>query len=291
MSKIVLYPYPRLHDVTWGEFRTSLEDKECQLTEVSDIWDANAQLTFSISVQTRMRDFLQAGADFSTARLVIDVHSRDNAITLTNEARFIKDLDTLSASVTISLPGQVVSEELELHAYIIGPAGDEPWLSRRILADGPQTRVALNSELAGFPTDAFSFANAGIPDAPWRLVITSDDAESTFAHSIRLELNEDYQLVRDLMDGKANQAVSVQLVASITRVLIGTVARMLEGSNDGRSAETVADEAPDSIAAAASRASQYYLGAPLNSAVHDYLLQPERFEYSLACGTDLLRIR
>lgn len=294
MSRVILYPYPRLDqkDVTWNEWTAQLDGRTIALEEIADAWDTDAKLTFGLQVSTSPEALRTAQADARLTRLVIAASCRDTAFTATSETGLISDGMTLTATAEVTVSGHDVSEALDLKAHLIAPLPDDAvWLNRRILADARPRRVALDSSLAGFPTVAFSFNSESVPDAPWRLVVSAEDAEAPFAHSVRLELNEDYALIRELLDGQISSLVQAELDSSISRVLIGTVARLMDSATDHRSPDDLAAEAPDSIAAAAERAAKQYLKKSLNAALKEYRLHPDRFEHALAGGTGLLNGR
>lgn len=290
MAKLILYPYQRLDaaDLSWSPWTATISGNATSLDAIADAWDANAELAFRIAVAVSGSGFERCGVAPDNARLVVSASCKDTAYTTVEEATFARSGQELVAEAAVTVPGQVVSESVELHAHVISRGTGPRWLARRILSERATERIALDSAIVGFPTVAFSFEEHHLPAAPWRLVVDADDAESVFAHSIRLELNEDLGPVRRLMEGASDPHVNRELVASITRVLIGTVSRLLDGTSESRSAAQIAAEAPDSIAAAAARAAAQHLRKPLNDAVQEYRRQPERFEASLAAGTGLL---
>lgn len=290
MTRIALYPYPRFDraDVAWGGWAAALADHHQPLDQVADNWDANADLSLKISVHVSAEALARLSLSANGVKLVATVACRDTSYTATCEEPLRVEPTGLEAQALVRVRSRNVSERLDLRACLIASQPGEGQLARRILANGPDAQVALDSSLSGFPTVAYSFVARGLPSAPWRLVIDADDVEAPFAHSVRLELNEDNERVRALMAGKPDAFTDTALVASITRVLIGTVARMLDSSMEARSPETIAAEAPDSITAAAARASSQYLRLPLSSAIRDYRLRPERFEYALSSGVGLL---
>lgn len=286
MTRIVLYPYPRLDrsSAAWKGWSATLSDQSHPLEEVADNWDSNADLAFRVSVRVTPAALEAISLEVDEVRLVATVACRDTAYTATAEASLVSDGTGLGAEAVVRVLSRNVSESLELRSCLIGTRADSGSLARRILADGPESRVILNSSLDGFPTVAYSFDEQGQPAAPWRLVVEADDAEAPFAHSVRLELNQDNERTRALMRGNHDALTQSALIASITRVLIGTVARMTGDSADRRSFETITAKAPDSITAAAARAASQYLGMSLERAVLDYRMRPERFDYALAVG-------
>ncbi|WP_432790469.1 hypothetical protein QYM46_01470 [Brevibacterium sp. K11IcPPYGO002] len=150
-------------------------------------------------------------------------------------------------------------------------------------------RLPLDTELDGFPTSSYSFDKEGMPAAPWRLVVSADELEAPFAHSIRLELNEDFAPVRKLISGNPDPHVVRELDAAIVRVLIATATRLSSTIADQKSVEEVAAEYPESVVAAAQRAAEHYLQMSLSAAVKSYRLTPEQHEYEVVAGTNLLK--
>lgn len=291
MSKVVFYPFPRLQSVNWSELTATVEGAAYTFDQLPDLWDSNSEATFRVSAAIDRAVFEVVEADLASTRLVIEVTSRDTAYSSVKEASFVYKADSLEATVEIDVTGSSVSESLEISTSIIAPVDEIRWLRRRVISTGPGVRVPLNSDMVGFPTSAFSFNEEQLPAAPWRLVMSAEDLEAPFAHSVRLELNEDFQVVREFIEGKANPSVRAELVSTIARVLIGTIAGIKLTSNDSRSAEEISEEAPDSITAAASRASAQYLGSSLDAAIGLYIRQPELFDYRLKSGSDLFRIK
>lgn len=295
MSKVQLFPYPRLSSTTtkWSEWEVSVDSKRYPLEQVGDHWDANSALSIRIAVIIGLSDLASIQANLGAVQLIAAASCRDTAFTITRATPLVADATTASGSATISIPGHKISQLLELNAYLTSPvdsiATSTSWLDRRIIADGPHIRMPLASELDGFPTVAYSFDKAGIPDAPWRIVVLADHLEAAFTHSVRLELNDDYPLVRDLMDGSASTPVTDELIASITRVLLSTVAKIRQNSTESRSLQELAAEEPDSIVAAAQRAAMQYLKLPIDKAVQELTLRPERLEHLIASGVGILR--
>lgn len=294
MSKLVLFPYPRLADseVHWSDWTVSLDGHNTSADEVADAWDAKSQMFFRISARVGMNALKNIGG--GRLSLMVTASCRDTAYTATSTSEFIHDPESANAQGQVMLAGRDVAESVELRAKILLPveaeaSSDSRVLCRRIVAESRAVKVPLNSDLAGFPTTSYSFNDHKIPDAPWRIEVTADELEAPFSQSVRLHLNEDYPLVRELMDGSPRPFVEAELTASITRVLIASVAALADNEMHGRSPDTVAAENPESIAAAAKRATEQYLKKSLNAAVKDLHLQPERLEYAIAGGIGLLK--
>lgn len=294
MARMVLYPYQRFDstDVSWGEWTASLDGRSLQVAEISDIWDSKSQFRFGLeaSVKSVALDRLGGGR----LRLILAVTCRDTAVTFNTSADFIAGAESLTSSAEVAVPGHAISQRVELNARLVLPMGEsrsEQFLNRRIVSELLETRIALDSNLEGFPTSAYSFTKHNIPAAPWRLAIIAEDLEAPFAHSVRLHLNEDYPLVQELIDGNPKPYVEQELTAGITRVLIGTVARLAVGDLNGRSLDSIAAEFPESLVAGAENAARLYLWKSLQDAVTDYNIRPEQLEYSISSGVGLLKAK
>lgn len=284
MSKIVLSPYPRLaaSSVVWGEWTSLIDDRLIALEEIADQVDAHSNLTFSTSVEFPISDLELLNLDMNDSELVLTVSSNATAKTMTSSASLTRSGSDCRASATITVPANAVAEAIVLRTQLITKSGATGWLTRRIIADGPVSRIPLHSDQVGFPTVSYSFENANLPDVPWRLIVEADDPEASFMHSVRLELNEDFPMVCEYLDGKNMPIVSSQVIALIVRVLVGTVARMVSNDGESRTPEEIALEAPNSITASAARAASQYLRRSLNWAVAEYTSRPEIFEMALA---------
>ncbi|WP_426936821.1 hypothetical protein ACQE2J_18465 [Brevibacterium sp. LE-L] len=289
MTKQLLYPFPRIptQDLEWGEWAIRINGVQVSETSIADEWDANSELVLGVSVRVRTDSFSRL--DVGNPVLTLTATCPSTAFVTYAEAEFRAETSTAGAGAEVRIAGAEVSQILVVRPEIIGDDQSEAWLRRRILAEGPSLRLPLDTELDGFPTSSYSFTQRGMPDAPWRIVVSADGLEAPFAHSIRLELNEDYAPVRKLIAGQPEPHLARELDATIVRVLVGTAARLSSGSSGEQSPDSVAAEFPDSIAAAAQRAAQQYLHLSLTAAVKSYRLTPEKHEYEVANGTRLFK--
>lgn len=289
MTKQLLYPFPRIRtqDLEWGEWAIRINGVQVSETSIADEWDANSELVLGVSVRVRTDSLSRLNVEDPVLTLTATCPS--TAFVIYAEAEFGAESSTKSAGAEVRIAGADVSQIVMVRPEIVGDDKSESWLRRRILAEGPSLRLPLDTELDGFPTSSYSFERRGMPEAPWRVVVSADELEAPFAHSIRLELNEDYAPVRKLIEGKPEPHLARELDATIVRVLIGTAARLSSGSGGEQSPDGVAAEFPDSIAAAAQRAAEQYLHLSLAGAVKSYRLTPENHEYEVATGTRLLK--
>lgn len=289
MSKVVLSPYPRLKttSVEWSSWTATIDGREISLDQIADQVDVQSILSFSTSVSVPVSELDLFDFLWSRTELVLTISSNATAFTVSKSKFLVRTEATCHATVSVTVPAKLIAENLVLRAQLVSCASNTPWLSRLIIADAPLERLPLHSEQVGFPTVSYSFEQEGLPDTPWRLVVDADEADASFMHSVRLELNEDFPLVCEYLDGKSVPLISSQVTALIVRVLVGTVARLSSDNGEGRSPDDIASVAPDSIAASAARATQLYLGRSLNWAVEKYKTRPEVFEMALAAGTNI----
>lgn len=289
MTKQMLYPFPRIatQHLEWGDWAIRINGVQATDGSIADEWDSNAELVLGISVRVKSETLSDLGID--SPALTLTATCPSTAFSTYDDAEFRTEPSSATAATELRIAGTEVSQLLTIRAEIVGNDQSQKWLRRRILAEGPSLRLPLDTELDGFPTSSYSFDRQGMPEAPWRLVVSADELEAPFAHSIRLELNEDYASVRKLIAGKPEPHLARELDATIVRVLISTATRLSAGSAEGQSLDEVAAEFPDSIAAAAQRAAEQYLQLSLNAAVNTYRLKPERYEYEVATGTNLLK--
>lgn len=289
MTKQRLFPYPRLgaSDLDWGAWTLRLNGSQTAESTISDDWDSNAELSLGISVRVRTSQLGHLAV--RNPKLVLTVNCSSTAYSASVDAQLQFGQSSMTAEAELQIDGKVVSQVLNVSTQVIGEDQTHPWLRRRIIAEGPILRLPLDTELDGFPTSSYSFDREGMPAAPWRLVVSADELEAPFAHSIRLELNEDFAPVRKLIGGNPDPHVVRELDATIVRVLISTAARLSSTISDQRTLEEVAAEYPESIVAAAQRASEQYLQMSLPAAIKSYRLTPEKHDYEVIAGTNLLK--
>lgn len=302
MSRLRLYPYPRLESsaVRWSPWQITIDGKPVPIDEIADRWDSRTLITVEITVEVPSPALRQVGA--YEAYLVAEVACRDTSYTAPHRVKLSSPESSpetdgpRSATASVTVPGTSVSQALDIQAKLFAAhspdaEGSAPaWLAQRVVAEAPAIRVLLDSELAGFPTSAYSFEHQNLPNAPWRIVISASEPEAPFAHAVRLELNEDYPAIGQLIAGKPDPIVRAELHSSIIRVLVGTVAHLIMDTSRGvQAAEQVATEHPDSITAAARRIASQHLRLSLAEAITLYRSQPESFDARISQSTGLLR--
>lgn len=287
MSRRRLYPFPRLAsgELVWTDWSVRLDGEAVEVGDLADRWDANSAISFEISIRISKQPMSRLS--IRGAKLAAIVACSDTALSTFADADLVDEGESLVGSTIIEVSGAEIAQELDVRAEVVGLDESAAWLARRIVAEGPKLRVALDSELVGFPTTSSSFDKRGILPAPWRISVTAEALDAPFVHSIRLELNEDYPSVRRLISGRPDAATDAELNASITRVLVATISRLW--SEGDPKLEEIAAEHPDSIAAAAQRAAEQRVTLSLSEAVSRFRLRPEELEYAIASKQRMLR--
>lgn len=94
----------------------------------------------------------------------------------------------------------------------------------RLLTDARVHKFLLEGDGAGFPTEAFDFARAGLPaEAAWKLIYTAESLTDPYMSSVRLQINTAHPQASALLHGDPPLARSV-LQYSIIEQLLLTVA-------------------------------------------------------------------
>lgn len=294
MSRVILYPFPRLPDAAlrWSEWVITANGARVNAQELCDLWDANSELDFAVKVSIRLK--LIAPLKLRHPELVLTVSCSESAFSCSQSARLIQDRDLASASTSVTVRGVDIAQSVQLRAQIIDAPPEaelalRPWMSRLVLAELPAVTVPLVSDLTGFPTSAQSFRKSNLPQAPWRIAVNATELSDSFSNSVRLYLNVDYPVVQELIDGKPRPYVETELSAAITRVLLSAARKLHDEGALNRAPSAIATEYPESVAAAAERASEQYLRMSLNEAISEMSLRPDSFEYRLAVGLGSLK--
>ncbi len=294
MSRVVLYPFPRLThgSVAWGQWSFTANGRQTTGQDLCDVWDSNSELSFAMTATVDSSSAQSLG--IRSPELIITVSCQETAYSVSRRSRLVHDKNRMSASCSLTVLGEDIAQSVQLRAQIVSAAPAEelaeaPWMSRRIVAELPVATIPLSSDLTGFPTSAQSFRESNSLEAPWRVSVNATELSDSFANSVRLYLNVDFPLVRELIAGKPRPHVEVALSTSITQVLLNSARKLHDESEDGKSPSAVAAEYPESLAAAAERAAEQYLRMSLSEAVAEMRLRPDTFEYRLSAGVGALK--
>lgn len=290
MNSVRLFPYPRMDNAAeWSRTSVLANGQLVALDELADRWDANSNLSFTVSVAmpNSKIDSLNDGRPV----LNLSAGCKETGESVYATAQFSKDSWKSYATATVILDGSAVSEQLELRATVTAPVGDSPWLRRRIIASRHVEKINLDSHLVGFPTSAVSFKANHLAAAPWVIRVNAVSLTDPCANSVRLLLNEDYPRVVELIEGRARPYVETALQAAITRTLLNSVQRLSMNESGFTDIADVIAEFPESIASAAEKSSRDYLNMSLPAALSMLGREPETIDYLISSAVGFLKGR
>ena len=288
MSRVSMSPFPRFDStVEWSEISASIDGHRMDLGELADRWDADSAVDFEVTAAMPQELHTELGSD--RIRLVLTGGSSSTGVSVTSESAFIRGSTRSSAAATISIPGSVLADRVDIRATVIAPHMEIPWLSRRVIAERRPERVSLDSSMTGFPTVSISFNENSMIDAPWQVKVSAASLTDPFAHSVQLILNDDYPRVVALIEGRAEPYVESALERAILRTLIQTIARLSAQEMPSDSLGAIAAEHPESIAAAAAKACSDYLQRDLASVISMSRTRPEDVEMWMAAATHAMK--
>lgn len=296
MSTITLDPFPRLDNkqISWKPWVFMLNGKQTDEMSISDDWDPNSKLTVSAGAVVTGLSHAELRAPAEAAPVLkLAAACQDTAKTFVGEVV----LDRLGAradyagSVELDVDTTKIEGQLIVHADIVLPVADQsgkavPWLKNRIIAESQQLKIGLSEDSRGFPTSTASFRQEGWYPAPWRFDLECTDLSDTFNNSIRLYLNQDDKDVRALIDSGKPASMREQLVASIHRILLLTADRLSHNVEPDKTPDQIAEEYPESIAAAARRSAVEHLSLETLDEALDLIREnPEELDYLIMAKT------
>lgn len=288
MSSVRLYPYPRIDNaVEWSRTSVVADSQHVAPEDLADRWDADSKLVFTVSAAVPNSRIEEFGDNRPMLNLSIGCKETGEAAYATSN--FSKDSALSYATASVALDGKRIAQQLELRATVTAPFGEQPWLSRRIIASRRVEKFNLESELEGFPTSAVSFKDNNLKASPWLVRVNAVSLSDPCAHVVRLMLNEDYPRVVELIEGQARPHVEAALQVSIIRTLLQTVKRLADESGEDAHVETAIAENPESIAAAAAKCCRDFLDLSLPAALSYLRRQPEHIDHLIMSSVGFLK--
>ena len=295
-STVRIYPFPRFHEkhVKWGQWQIQIDGDAVESTDVPDRWDPNSEILISISVDIveLQKSRLQTSTSLPSLWAAVACRETGRTFSQTVPLRFKANRAArLTAEALLKVDASRIESNLDLSAMLTAPVsrpdlGSPTWLQRRIVAEGPISRINLDREIREFPTSAISFEAEGWFDAPWRIDLMASHLSDNFSTAIRLHFNEDYKNVVELIKGRNRGNTREALHAAILRVLLHTAFALSRNLTDSETPDEIASDFPESIGAAAHRAATDHL--KLRSLYEALVLirdNPEELDYRIAAST------
>lgn len=284
MSRMRLLPYRTLSDddLAWGGWWFERQGVRAPLPELLPGWDYSSGDRIGITVDIESSR-VAAGSEIDEVDRLEVVAVVDCPSTLKRFVQSVRlqPLSTQQVEVAIDLPPGAVAQALDLSALLL-LAEDIPPAPRRAsrrgsrLANGPERRVLLEGDASRFPTEAVSFKNLNLEHAPWTLNAVFFDLTDSFMGSVRLLVNEDHELGREVLVQDVETVTDARLKLEVLRSLVAVAAAQ----------EVVVDDEypPDSIGEVIDSMCRVFLNRTIFEAVQSYQRYPIKFDRLLYAG-------
>ncbi|AXE37866.1 hypothetical protein [Acidipropionibacterium virtanenii] len=200
------------------------------------------------------------------------------------------DLARHDVSLALEIPAGTVAEELEVQYEIVLNGPDSEATSNRaahlkgsrLYAGGRPYRFRLEGDGSLFPVEAVSFRGGEFPArSAWLIKFQGEDLIAPFMGSVRLFVNRDHPVSKQLIDTGTGPAKSVLMRDVLLQMLVTVASRQ----ND----DEVLDDFPQgSTGAVLDELCANYLDEPLQMAVNDIRETPYRVFSQLQESTSFL---
>ncbi|WP_155832268.1 hypothetical protein [Gordonia alkanivorans] len=188
--------------------------------------------------------------------------------------------DLSHASVRLIVPPGEFASSMTLSGHIVLADDSSPHRDLRAhkeaarIHSSKQYTVALEGDGGRFPTEAISFSSLGYGNAPWMIDAKFSDLTDSFVATVRLFLNTDNAVAKQLLNGTRSADLAPILRAEILRVLLATVSY-------GRFDIVVEEVDDESVGAVLDGMCKMFLNRDLGSAIRLLEQDPSRFELVL----------
>lgn len=283
MAKLRLLPYRSLapSDISWSGWWFERNGVREPLPDLLPGWDYASTEVIGLSVE--LSSSLVLGyTGLERPDLIEAVAVADCAATLRRfvaRQRLPPD-DTQSIELSIELPPGEAAQKLELSAFLvlaedIPPRKHTASRSGSRLCSGPRRSVLLEGDASRFPTEAVAFSALRLENVPWTISAVFDDMTDSFMGSIRLQINEEHDLGRKLLNPPVDPELEARLKLEVVRSLVA-----LAGANDVEE-----EEFPeDSVGAVIDFMCRLFLNRSLHEAIQTYRRDPLKFDRVLYAG-------
>lgn len=239
--------------------RAELLSPAVAFRELSEQWEPGTDLSFRFSTELGDDFWTQSrlGPE-ETVYLVGTVYCPSIRKRWSGHATFSGPASRRTASVEISVPGDLVATELRYDIWVVGEgvtgtAGYAYPMPRhpgaKLWELQGQHPIPLEQTGDAFPTSALSFNRTGRPQVPWTIELTDDaDPGWDLQNSIRIYVNTDLPVHEEILTDKASSDLYAQMEADIYFAVLQRLAGCPE-VHAGEVAEDIAQSSPRSLAA------------------------------------------
>ena len=291
-NRMTVFPYKRIKPPSclWDELEI-IYPEDCSPEDLSSKWDYDVDLQFKVSVElSEITLTPEQLAGVEEVKLAIDVHCpstmwRGHEIATSDMPT---EAGTRRFSVTVNVPGNMVSESLEVKPFLVGPVEvpffDSP-ISQVVLIEGPTKSLVLENSLFYFPTSILSFSEAKWVNAPWRFELTPQSLDDLYANSSRLYINSDKK-ISEILRNADGDALNSTAITAITRDLLLVTLMKLSGDQALREECRESDFSPGSVGHVVSKQVMDLFGRSLDAVITEFEKNPLFLMMQLDAGSN-----
>lgn len=288
-------PFRTVHEsVTWSDPEAMIGTTPVDLLEPVSGWDYLTPIHISVPFRVDTRSFYHETGFELTADdgrpLAMALVQADCVAT---SYRGVSQVPLVQGArehgrIDLEIPAGTCAVEIELSTHVIrwgstAPTRD-PIAHRsgsRLQSNFRVRRIRLEGDGVAFPTEAFSFVAAGLPNgSPWLLRVESERLEEPFLSTVRLFINTDHKRAGEILAAKSLVLTSVLYTDVLTQLILAMA--------EVETAEWRREFNEGSLGAVAQELSMLYLTIPLASAVQRFRADRGRFLAHVKSSTKFL---
>lgn len=231
MSSIRLLPYRSIAegDVLWDSWWFERDGIRQPLPTHLPGWDYASSETIGITADITGQSVIQStglnALDSLQLVLIADCPALGRRF-LSVEQLSDELTQRLELAVVIP-PGEAASKlELSVHLVLRERVAPTPRVASRVgarVGSSPRRTVFLEGESSRFPTDAVTFSDIGLENAPWTLSTSFLDLHDSFMGSVRLLVNDAHPLGQAVLSPEHDELAAGRLKIDVFRMLISVV--------------------------------------------------------------------
>ena len=282
MSRLRLLPYRSLApcDVSWGEWWLERDGIRSPLPDLLPGWDYASREVIGISVDVTDSAILEK-TGLTRLDLIEAVAIADCPATFRRFLARQRLSPKQQVDLAVELPPGEIAQRLELSTFLI--LADDITPVDRVaskrgsrLCSGPTRALLLEGDSSRFPTEVVPFSGIHIEHAPWTISAMFDDLTDSFMGSIRLLVNEEHELGRELLTSPVSPSLETRVKVEVVRSLVA-IASMQDVSDD-------VEFPDDSVGAVIDAMCRRFFNFSIHEAIHVYRQNPLKFDRILYAG-------
>lgn len=281
MAKIRLYPH-RTADpssVTFGDWWIDRSGTRTVIPDLLTSWDYASEEVVGASISIDA-DALLASTGHSElgdleVLLLADCAAAQRRIVARHPLG--SHLPLGDVAYELPLPAGQLAGAIKLYAHLVVArdlTGLPPKVANRRgarLASSKARTVALEGDASRFPIEPVAFSELRLPSAPWTLLTTFQDLDTSFMGGVRLLVNTEHAVGQMLLDSTTVDRVSGLAMADVIRLLVATIAERGDEFGPGDFEEGTVGHVVDSMC-------DFFMGHGLAAAVQLYGNDPLQFD-------------